>query len=265
LCYHTWKITQLEDIMRETLGKFSDGIRKTIAALEKTDTGINYVKDFLDILNTGNADPQPPHILNRAETQAILDQMDSTSSFEGYVFRTYLIIADECAEYANFLIENELESDQEIISGSLPYIQNLYSQLAQFFKFLSKTKWDKYSCDLLITSFAFLSDLICGEKDLARVYSLDFLTDISELWEIIVEITDQINNTEKFNSFSNYITLISPGLNQSTQAAIEFLESDFSPRERRKMVRIFKKLVRRSSKQLASKFALEAYLIRKNM
>ena len=130
---------------------------------------------------------------------------------------------------------------------------------------MSKAKWNKYSYDLYITSFCFLSDLICGEKDLAEEYSFDFLTDVSELWEIIVAVTDQINSIEKFNSFSDYISIISHDLQKSSQLALEFINSDLSPRERRKMAKLLKKFVRVSSKKLSSKFALEAYLIQKNM
>ena len=251
--------------MKETLGKFSEGIRKTIVALEKTEDGINYVKAFLDILASGNEELQPPRILTQAETQELLDQLENPISFAGYVLRTYFLIADECAEYANFLVENESCSKQEIVSGSLPYIELLYSKLAQLFKVLSKAKWNKDSYNAYITSFCFLSDLMCGEKDLSETYSFDFLTDVSELWEIIVGVTDQINSIEKFSSFSDYISFISYVLNQSTQMAIEFVQSDLPLKERRKKSKLYKKLVRECSKKLSTQLTFEAYIIRKNM
>ena len=67
--------------MKETLEKFSEGIRKTIAVLEKTDSGINHVKDFLDILDAENEGSHTPHVLNQAETQELLDQLEDPFSF----------------------------------------------------------------------------------------------------------------------------------------------------------------------------------------
>lgn len=239
-----------------TIDEFSEKINSTISWLERINAGLDYIKSM-----ASNA-PQAPCILNEEETKELFEELENPYSIEGYVLNTYRLIADSCAEYSNYLTKNADLTEDQMISCSLPYIAAIYTRLSQYFDALAKMKWKLHSYDRYTVSFAFLTDLICAKENLDEVYSLDFLSDVSELWEIVLTITDMIHEADGISPFSDYINELSLQIEQSNEKSLELLGLESSPRQRKKTMKLLKKYVHSGAKKLSNKFAFEAYVIR---
>ena len=217
---------------------------------------IDDVKKLLD-----DSASEIPYIPTQHEIETLLNELDEVSLKETSALMTYQLIADQMSSLLSFLVDNNALKKEEIIAGSSKYISDIYLILSRFLSNLKKTKWDLDTCDEIIYSFLFLVDLIGTEKDLCDEYAFDFFADVSELWELIINITDEVHEEKGLTLFSQSISELYIQMDDVNDSIIDILNADLSLQEKKKVFKKAKvqKYIYTSLEILSDLFLFESY------
>ena len=248
-----------------TQRNWSEKLGNLISFVEMAGEGLNILKNIVD---DADDTPRLPRIPNQDETEKHIQNCDDNNLKKSKSLHAYQLIATSLSDYCNYLIENHNQAKEDLTEGSLPYVKNIYYDLCDTFGtfgLIKKTKWTFSLCETGAIYFAFLTDLISGETDLDERYSVDFFSDVSELWELVMSITDALNEKNNIRPFSSMIQELCEPIKNTNAHILPTFEDDLSPRQQRKLTKLYKKYLCVSSKELEDLFRLEINIIERNL
>lgn len=241
--------------------KINNTLDKIMTIADKTSSGIGMLKEMLEIFDPDDS-VQLPQILNREEVQQLINEVDDPFSREAIALKTYCIFADSMAEYSNYLVEEYQDSSDDssvdnILIGSVDYITKILVRIQAIFESFKKLKYGSKLYLPQINQFGFIMELLADRKDLVELYSYDFLSDVSEMWELIVEIIDQINDECDVRPFSEVIDNYYDSLAEVDEKNADAMSEAYKKREKKKVLKTYTKFIKKFTKEFSKQIEYE--------
>ena len=139
---------------------------------------------------------------------------------------------------SDYISENCVADDtdmQDIFKALLPYIAELYYHIGFLFKQCRKIKLRSKDRGAKLSAVSFMAKLLC-EHDSLECYSLDFLTDVSELIDFILTFTDAFEINNDNGSFKDWVTSRSELICENFQC-IDNINFNVSEKDRKKLLK----------------------------
>ena len=249
--------------------KWLDRIDKLLSTVENVNNGLSVLRS---ILEDTTEEPKLPQLPTPDEVDDILNHTKIESADDYFALVAYNGIADSMYDYANYLssegsrfLTGELSDSlrNEMIHHSIPYVFAIMCGLKGVFSAVYEFKKTQYKQYQKI--FAFLHHFLDEESCLEELYAFEFFADVSELWEIVVMIMDEIDEQNNIEIFSSYLQAYCYDITRVSGNTFEILNSDESNWTKRKVLKKYQKNIHLYAKAIMSRLDTELYLLQKEM
>ncbi len=245
-------------------GKIRNTLDKITSIVDTTKKGIEFTKDVLDTMMMEDT-VEFPQVLTKEEAQNILLGLDDYEPEEAVALSTYCVFADSMAKYSNYLVDQYQTygddlSEDSIMIGSIEYIVEILIYFNSLIETLKKVRFGSKTCKFQLLQFAFIMDLMSGKTNLSEQYSFEFFDDVSELWEIIINIIDETNNKRDIKALSGMIEVYYDQITEVNKQVNLALE-DCNSRTKKKVEKTYVKFVRRCAKEFSKQLVYQIRLL----
>lgn len=205
-----------------------------LSFVDKVAQGIDLIKSISDITNE-DENYSLPNFPSNEEAVDLLHQSNDSNIFE---VATYCIIADSVKSYADYLVKyagpNGGNSD-EIAKASLPYIARIYFDITCVLKSCCKIKMRAKNRGSQLSYLEVAAKLLCQDDSL-KDSSFDFLSDVAELLDMCLMITDSLGINQMYCSFGDLVKRNSEQICDGFEN-LKYLSYSVSERERKKALK----------------------------